>query len=54
MWLHEELEFRVLSGTKVCNAANKAVSLLQLGSRTADVAATLTSHATSNERTARC
>ena len=31
---------------KVCDAANKAISLLQLGSKTSDVAATLTSHAT--------
>ena len=31
---------------KVCKAANKAISLLQRGSRTSDVAATFTSHAT--------
>ena len=31
---------------KVCDAANKAISLLQLDSKTSDVAATLTSHAT--------
>ena len=31
---------------KVCEAANKAISLLQPGNRTSDVAATCTSHAT--------
>ena len=30
----------------MCKAANKAISLMQLGSRISDVAATFTSHAT--------
>ena len=33
---------------EVCKAANKAISLLQVDSRTADVAATFTSHAPGN------
>ena len=32
----------------MCKAANKAISLLQVDSRTADVAATFTSHAPGN------
>ena len=38
---------------RVCKAAIKAISLLQLGSRASDVAATLTSHVTGKRRTAR-
>ena len=36
---------RKLNGTKLWNEAEKATSLMQPGSRTADVAATFTSHA---------
>ena len=40
MWLNEELAFQKAERDKVCKAANKAISMLQPGSKTAYVAAT--------------
>ena len=50
VWLHEDLVFRKLNGTKCARLENKTVSLLQPGSRTPDVAATITSPATGRRR----
>ena len=50
MLLHEELGGSRDEWDKVCKAANKAMSLLLPGSKTADVTATFTSHATGERR----
>ena len=50
MLLHEELGDSRDEWDKVCKAANKVMSLLLPDSKTADVTATFTSHATGKRR----